>query len=111
MFVIPEFRRDPELFAAEASTEEALQHLADPVFIPVDRCAIEVPVAGRNRAFDCLRDPLRRYAIGTERAKTNRGNLRARVQRSLGHACGIDRIAGNGRYRFRSWFHGSNSLR
>ena len=78
MLVVPKLGSDPKLVAAQAPVEEPLQHLADLLFIAVDRCAIQMryPTAIAPATASAMSQD---RVIGTEGAKADRRDLSAGV--------------------------------
>jgi hypothetical protein len=45
MFIVPKLRGDPDLIAAEAFSEDSLEHTSDSVLIAINRRTIEMAIA------------------------------------------------------------------
>jgi phage replication-related protein YjqB (UPF0714/DUF867 family) len=51
MFVIPQFRSDPQLLALQMLSQYLLERISNLVFIAVHGCTIEVPISNLHRTF------------------------------------------------------------
>jgi hypothetical protein len=75
VLVIPQLRGDPQLFSLDPLLHHFAQRLADQGFILVDRRAVDVPVANRDRAFHRFGNHFPGETIGTKCPQPNSRNL------------------------------------
>ena len=94
MPIVPQLGRDPELVACHAARLDALEGDADLSLVPVDGCAVEVPVAQGRGDQHRIRDGRGAGMVGTEGAEADGGHRGAGPQAAPGHQSRVDAVAG-----------------
>src|ERR1700752_4069742 len=86
MFIVPKLRGDPDLIAAQAFSEDSLEHAPDSVLIAINRRAIEMAIANGDSVADCISYRGMRDMVRSEGSETNGGNPRPGTPGSGGNA-------------------------
>src|SRR2546425_2868133 len=85
MLVIPQLRSDPQLLALKMTPHYLLECVSNLMFVAVDGCTIEVPIANCRRPFDRGCNFTCRNMVGAEGSRADRWHYGAGIQNSLGH--------------------------